>query len=203
MATALNSEMTTNGAAAMIEDGIPYRVEFTIEGVADLLFHRWNNEAVEEKASAAKGSKAKKTDDIESYVYRDTSNHICLPGEYVRQAAIAAAKFRQDPRSPRKSAMDLFKAALVNLTPLADLGVDTWDYLDRRRVVIQRNAVTRTRPAMLTGWRAEFIFMVNLPEYVAPSTLHEVLNAAGRLVGVGDFRPTYGRFVVKSYDILP
>lgn len=203
MATALSKETTTNGAADMIEEGIPYRVEFTIEGTADLLFHRWNNEAVEEKASAAKGSKAKKTDDIESYVYRDTNRHICLPGEYVRQSAIMAAKFRQDPRSPRKSAMDLFKAALINLTPLADLGVDTWDYLDKRRVVIQRSAITRTRPAMLTGWRAEFIFMVNLPEYINPAMLHEVLNAAGRLVGVGDFRPTYGRFVVKSFDILP
>lgn len=201
MNTTALSEVT-NGAADTIEEGIPYRVEITIEGVADLLFHRWNNEAVAEKASAAKGSNAKKEDNIESYVYRNTNNHICLPGEYVRQAAIAAAKFKQDPRSPRKSAMDLFKAALVNLTPLADLGVDSWDYLDRRRVVIQRSAVTRARPAMLAGWRAEFVLMVNLPEYITPTLLHEVISSAGKLVGVGDFRPTYGRFLVKSFDVL-
>ena len=199
-ATAL-AEMT-NGAETLISEGYPYRAEVTIEGVADLLFHRWNNEAVEEKAKAAKGSTAKKTDDVESYVYRTPGGNIALPGEYLRQATIHAAKFRQDPRSPRKSAMDLFKAAIVSLTVAADLGSETWDYLDRRRVVVQRAAVTRTRPAMLTGWRATFQLMCNLPEYSPPQVLNEVIANAGRLVGVGDFRPTYGRFVVTHFGLL-
>ncbi|MBK9944376.1 MAG: hypothetical protein IPP13_22480 [Kouleothrix sp.] len=192
----------SNGAEPAIAEGYPYRVEITIEGVADLLFHRWNNEAVEEKAKAAKGSTAKKTDDIESYVYRAPNGNIALPGEYLRQATIHAAKFRQDPRSPRKSAMDLFKAAIVNLTPVADLGSASWDYLDRRRVVVQRAAVTRTRPAMLAGWRATFELLCNLPEYIPPQMLNEVISNAGRLVGVGDFRPTYGRFVVAHFGVL-
>lgn len=199
-ATAL-AEMT-NGAETLISEGYPYRAEVTIEGVADLLFHRWNNEAVEEKAKAAKGSTAKKTDDVKSYVYRTPGGNIALPGEYLRQATIHAAKFRQDPRSPRKSAMDLFKAAIVSLTVAADLGSETWDYLDRRRVVVQRAAVTRTRPAMLTGWRATFQLMCNLPEYIPPQVLNEVIANAGRLVGVGDFRPTYGRFVVTHFGLL-
>lgn len=192
----------TNGAAETIGLSFPYRVEVAIEGVADLLFHRWNDEAVAAKAAAAKGSAAKKTDDIESYVYRTPRRTLALPGEYLRQATIHAAKFRQDPRSPRKSAMDLFKAGVVSLTPLADLGVETWDYEDRRRVVVQRNAVTRVRPAMLAGWKATFILLVNLPEYIPPPVLHEVMSAAGRLIGVGDFRPTFGRFLVQRFEVL-
>ena len=202
MTTATALAELTNGAETLISEGYPYRAEVTIEGVADLLFHRWNNEAVEEKAKAAKGSTAKKTDDIESYVYRTPGGNIALPGEYLRQATIHAAKFRQDPRSPRKSAMDLFKAAIVSLTVAADLGAESWDYLDRRRVVVQRAAVTRTRPAMLTGWRATFQLMCNLPEYIPPQVLNEVIANAGRLVGVGDFRPTYGRFVVTHFGLL-
>lgn len=193
---------TTNGAEYTIELSIPYRAEVQIEGVADLLFHRWNNESVEAKATAAKGSKAKKQDDIESYVYRTPGGNLALPGEYLRQATINAAKYRQDPRSPRKSAMDLFKAAIVSLTPLADLGTAEWDYLDRRRAVVQRNGITRTRPAMLTGWRATFVLMCNLPEYVTPPMLHETITQAGRLVGVGDFRPSYGRFSVQRFEML-
>lgn len=200
--TATHLRDVTNGAAVTIEAGFPYRAEVTIEGVADLLFHRWNDEAVAEKAAAAKGSKAKKEDDVESYVYRLSSGNLALPGEYLRQATIHAAKFRQDPRSPRKSAMDLFKAAIVSLTPLADLGVASWDYLDRRRVVVQRAAVTRTRPAMLLGWRATFVLMCNLPEYVSPQLLNETIAAAGRLIGVGDFRPTYGRYTVTRFEVL-
>lgn len=193
----------TNGAEDIISAGLPYQVSVTIQGAADFLFHRWNNEAVEAKAKAAKGSKAKKSDDIESYVYRNDAGELAIPGEYLRMAIIGAAKFRQDPRSPRKSAMDLFKAAVISLTPLASLGTDTWSYEDRRRVVVQRNAITRVRPAMHAGWKASFDLQVNIPEYVDPNILRETIEVAGRLIGVGDFRPTFGRFGVVNYSVLP
>lgn len=192
----------TNGACNSIDQTIPYRVELAIRGDADLLFHRWNCEAVEAKAKAAKGSSAKKTDDVESYVYRNGGGELCIPGEYLRQAIIAAAKYRQDPRSPRKSAMDLVKAAVVSLTPLASLGVSDWDYEHRCRVQVQRNGVTRVRPAISAGWTATFILMVNLPEYVSSGMLHGLVSDAGRLIGIADFRPTYGRFHVVRFDVL-
>lgn len=198
-ATAIGPE-STNGAAHDIEYTEPYIAHVRITGIADLLFHRWNCEAVEEKSKAAKGSKAKKTDNIESYVYRNADGEICLPGEYLRQAVIHAAKFRQDPRSPRKSAMDLFKAGVVSLVQLASLGKDTWDYEHRCRVTIQRNGITRCRPAMLSGWEADISLLVNTPEYIRPADLHDVIANAGKLVGVGDFRPSYGRFLVSSYS---
>lgn len=181
---------------------IPYRVGVTIEGVAPILFHAWNVESVESKGKAAKGSKEKKTDDTESYVYRNDKKEICIPGEYLRGAIIGSAKFKQDPRSPRKSAADLYKAAIVSLTPLASLGSKEWDYLDRRRVTIQRNAITRSRPAFKEGWKATFILMVNLPEYISPSTLNETITQAGKLIGLADFRPSFGRFVITEFEVL-
>jgi hypothetical protein len=199
--TAIGPEVT-NGALATIDISIPYIVRARIVGVADLLFHRWNCEAVDAKAKSAKGSKAKKSDDLESYVYRDDAGELALPGEYVRQSIIHAAKFRQDPRSPRKSAMDLFKAGVIGLTPLATFGVKDWDYEHRCRVTIQRNGITRCRPALKAGWTVEVDLMVNLPEYIAPDALQDVLVNAGRLIGVGDFRPTYGRFAIRQFDAL-
>lgn len=192
----------TNGAKPVIDASAPYIANARIVGVADLLFHRWNVEAVEAKGKAAKGSKAKKSDDIESYVYRNDGNELCVPGEYVRQAVIHAAKFRQDPRSPRKSAMDLFKAGVVALTPLASLGASVWDYEHRCRVQVQRAGVTRCRPAMKVGWSIEVQLLVNLPEYIPPDVLHDVLVNAGRLIGLADFRPTYGRFQVTGFEVL-
>jgi hypothetical protein len=193
---------TTNGGKTAIEYAIPYIATVRIVGVADMLFHRWNVEGVESKARAAKGSKAKKSDDLESYVYRDEPGDLALPGEYLRQAVIHAAKFRQDPRSPRKSAMDLYKAGVVCLTPLASLGVRAWDYEDKRRVMIQRNGITRVRPALKAGWSAEVQLMINLPEYIPPDALQDVITNAGRLIGLADFRPTYGRFAVQRFEIL-
>ena len=193
---------TTNGGKKAIEDGLPYAVDVVVEGASDLLFHRWNCESVDAKSKAAKNSKAKKEDDIESYVWRDTDGKLCIPGEYFRQSIIHAAKFKQDPRSPRKSAMDLFKAGIVSLTTLAPLGVKQWDYLDTRRVTVQRAGINRTRPAMRVGWSTQLQFQVLTPEYIDPTLFQDVLNTAGRLVGVGDFRPTYGRFFIKKFEVL-
>ena len=190
-----------NGGEKAIAAEEPYIVALAIEGSAPLLFHRWDNEAIEEKAKARKNSKAKKEDNIESYVYRNETGEICVPGEYLRQAIIHAAKFRQDPRSPRKSAMDLFKAGVASLTELASLGSSEWDYLDKRRVTVQRSGITRIRPAMTKGWKAEFEFQVLLPEYIDTALFHDVLTQAGRLIGIGDFRPTYGRFMVTDFKV--
>lgn len=191
----------TNGGKSTIEASIPYVVHVTAEGASDILFHRWNCESVEAKSKAAKNSKAKKEDDIESYVWRNADNELCIPGEYFRQSIIHAAKFKQDPRSPRKSAMDLFKAGVVTLTPLASLGSVDWDYLDTRRVTIQKAGVNRTRPAMRQGWSVDLEFQILTPEYIDPALFQDVLSTAGRLVGVGDFRPTYGRFFVSNYEL--
>lgn len=197
-ATAVNEP--TNGALPVVEASRPYTVRVVVEGVADLLFHRWNTEAVEEKAKAPKGSKAKRQDDLETYVWRDENGYLALPGEYLRQSIIRAAKYRQDPRSPRKSAQDLVKVALLVEPVLASLGVKDWDYEHRARVRVQQSAITRVRPAIKRGWRAEFFITVLLPEYIDPHLLHQLLTDAGRLEGVGDFRPTYGRFAVVLFE---
>src|SRR5436190_11110994 len=103
----IGGEVPTNGAASTIATEEPYIAEITIQGVADLLFHKWNVEAIQSKADAAKGSKAKKSDDIGTFVFRNDKSELCLPGRYLCAAIVKAAKFRQDPRSPRKSAEDL------------------------------------------------------------------------------------------------
>ena len=192
----------TNGAKEIISHSEPFTVEVTLQGTVDILFHRWNCEAIEEKGRAAKNSKGKKTDDIESYVYRNDKNEICIPGDYLRGSIINAAKFRQDPRSPRKSAMDLFKAGIIVMTPLASLGIKKWDYLHKGRVTIQRQGVNRIRPAMKAGWQVTFEVMSVLPEYIDANTLRETIEQAGRLIGLADYRPSFGRFGIINFKVL-
>jgi hypothetical protein len=54
-ATAIGGDVT-NGATNAIAAGAPYIVRVNVVGTADLLFHRWNCDAVAEKSKAAKGS---------------------------------------------------------------------------------------------------------------------------------------------------
>lgn len=196
------------GITGVAEETIlrPYVVAVTIEGTADILLHRYSVDSVKTKGAASKGSKEKKTDDVESYVYRDADDHICVPGRYAHRAMVEAARFHQDPRSPRKMAKDLIQAAIAVgplLAPIRTVGNHTptadWDYLDRQRVVVQRAAVTRERPAFREGWTADFEISVLLPEYVSTAFVHRLLSDAGRFVGLGDFRPTYGRFNIVAF----
>lgn len=203
---------TTNGSTAVApvsndaEDLIaltrPYRVSVAIEGESTYLYHRYSPEAVAEQAGGGKGSKVRKTDNVESYVYRDADGTLAIPGIQLRAAICGAARYLQDPRSPRKSAMDLFKAIVISLTENAPVGKTTWDFLDQQRAVVMRSAITRVRPALLPGWKAEFILMVTRPEYLAPEVLRRVINDAGQVCGLGDFRPTYGRFGVNKFELL-
>jgi hypothetical protein len=195
----------SNDAAHILAFEEPYTAVVGIEGTAPLLYHAWSIEAVAEKAAAKKGSKAKKTDNVESYLHRvsDTDRRIGIPGNAFHSTLAVAAKYMQDPRSPRKSAMDLVKAGIIVTTFVAPLIPDTTepDYIDRRRVVIQRSAITRERPAMQAGWRAEFELTIGTPEYIDRLFLQQLIGNAGRLVGLLDFRPTFGRFSVVKFEI--
>lgn len=201
----------SNDAAFAIETQIPYTAEVTIRGICPVLFHRYSVESVEAKGKAAKNSEAKKTDDIESYVYRNADDHICLPGLYVTGSMTdrrnGAAKYRQDPRSPRKSALDLYKAGVIPISALAPVTnsggqlATTWDYLDKRRVVVGQSAIARVRPAFTEGWTATVDLLVTTPEYISPTDLLDCLSLGGKLVGVADFRPTFGRFQVVKFAV--
>jgi hypothetical protein len=190
----------SNDGETVIGMATPYVARVTIEGVCPILFHRYSVEAVKTKSGAGKNSKAKSEDDVESYVYRDDHGELCVPGSALKGALVGAARSRQDPRSPRKSAMDLYKAIIVPLTDLASTGKKVWDFLDQRRAVIQRNGICRTRPALAKGWRATFDVLVQAPEYLDPASLNALVADAGRLQGVCDHRPTYGRFQVVSFE---
>jgi hypothetical protein len=180
----------TNGAEETIRNGHPYRVEVTLQSVCPLLFHRWNCEAVQEKADAPKGSKSKKTDNLESYVYRNENNEISIPSTYLRGALLEQAKFLQDPRSPRKCARDLFKAGVLQLTPLASIGKTTGF-----REQGQGCGSEKRHHAILAGVQrleSHLLMMVILPEYITRDMLHEALVNAGRF----QVLPTLGRLIV-------
>lgn len=193
-------DQSTNGAKPLVDMTKPYIADVTLVGTAPLLFHAWNVEAVAEKAGAAKGSKAKKTDDVESYVYRTTDGRLGLPGKNLHASLIEAGRSMQDPRSPRKSLRDMVRAGLVALDIVAPFIPDTdhWDYEDKQRVTVQRAGITRVRPAMREGWTCAFRLLVNLPEYLNEQLLTTLIGNAGRFSGLCDFRPTYGRFAVKG-----
>jgi hypothetical protein len=176
-----------------------YSVAVKIIGTSPLLSHRYDVQSVKEKGAAAKNSATKKTDDIESYLYRE-GKQIGVPAKNIVACLREAARSVPDPRSPRKSARDLVATGIGVEPWIALLGKTTWDYLDEQRVVVQRAAVARVRPAFNTGWTLNFRILVKAPEYVNEQWLHELVERAGRFQGLLDGRNIgYGLFRVVSY----
>lgn len=195
------SRLDPKGAKGVVSFAQPFAVAVRIIGTTPMLLHRYDCEAVETKGKAKKGSAEKKSDNVESYVYRNKAGEIVIPGTYLKSACVESARFAQDPRSPRKSARDLFRAG-IRVAGEASLGKKTWDYLDARRVRVNNAAITRMRPAFAEGWILDFTIEVLLPEYIGFDLLNEVVVRAGRTIGLADFRPDFGTFMVSKFEML-
>lgn len=185
--------------------GQPYRVHVTIEGSADMMFHKWNN-APEVKEPGVKNPTVK--DNPELSVYRDDNGLICLPSTYIVRSIVEAGRFYQDPRNKKARAKELVQATVIGnemLMPITPAGekkhAKDWDYLDRRRVTIQRAAITRTRPAFKTGWTCSMSFSILAPALIPTNFFRALVDTAGSFVGVGDFRPSFGRFKVVKWEV--
>lgn len=69
-------------------------------------------------------------------------------------------------------------------------------FWDRRSAKIQKNTVQRTRP-IFRNWKLRFK-VHHLPDVVDDSAVREAVEVAGRLIGLSDNRPKYGRFEVLN-----
>jgi hypothetical protein len=185
------------GVVVPADESAYYRVK--IKGVDPILFHAYDVEAVEAKGKLKKGDEGKKTDNIESYLYRGKKNDLVLPGLNFKAALCESAKSYKDPRSPRKSMKDLVRAG-IKCREDASFGVNSWDYIDKRGACVQMSRITRQRPALNAGWELEIPIEVLLPEYINEEQVHQLVHNAGRVVGLCDFRPDFGLFRIMSFE---
>lgn len=180
-------------------------IVFTIQGVAPLLMHSdvtANPLSEGAKALKAVTSKREKTD--EDYVeisrlefiyscYFDDGRYIipaanieaCLLvsakmfklGTIIKQALIipddAAFKFPDDKKEPEQ----LFANK---------------KYIDIWTVKVQQSKNVRTRP-IFHEWKCSFEAYLDTDK-MNPEQLKDIIINAGRYVGLGDYRPRFGRF---------
>lgn len=110
-----------------------------------------------------------------------------------------------------KTYKDLFQANVV-VDPLdiphniavpeeLDCDADKVLYLDMRPVIIQRSRVVRLRPTFKPGW--ELSFTINILDDEVPfQMVNDILVQAGKAVGIGDYRPRFGRFMVTKFELV-
>ena len=173
----------------------------TIEGTAPLLMHRFDEIAQAQlsgEVKKTKGAKETPAEQAERAAYRLENGNLYLPAEALYNALVKSAAGLKVTGGRGKT----YKASAqgnLNITPeYIDLGVK--DYaIDTRTARIQRTACLRSRPR-LDKWRATFTVELFDEDLTPKEVLAEMIATAGQQVGVLDYRPRFGRFMVTRFE---
>lgn len=190
-----------------------YTVSCTIEGIAPLMQHRFPMPDLEDQSKGGHRSTGGKdyTQEWRGYFYSDGDSQIYQPASHIEGALIKAAVSYKVAGKRGKTYKDLFQANVFidpqniphdgfTVPEELDTDADKPLYLDARPVVVQRARVVRIRPCFKAGWKLSFEIQV-IDDEIQPGLLQDVLTLAGKAVGIGDYRPRFGRFNVTHFEV--
>lgn len=189
------------------------KFRLTCVGVEPLLMHnaRLSDplDEIAKKMKAVSGKRKKTDDDHEEMgrlehmggLYLDSEFGPFIPGQNFERMLVDAAK--------KVKLGTAVKSALIvetNVNPLiykgprtvADLWADS-NFVHRSSAKVGTSRVQRTRP-MFRQWEVSADGYLDT-EQINPAELHQIVDIGGRLIGLGDWRPRFGRFT-GTLDML-
>lgn len=136
-------------------------------------------------------------------LYLDDKGHPCWPSENLESMLISAAKKTRKGTDAKVGIFIEDNAPVIYEGPKTAEGLwkykafDNNPFISRVPVVVNRARVMRTRP-IFYEW--SLCFDVNfLPDMFDSDQLVDIVATAGRIVGLSDWRPKYGRFeIIKA-----
>lgn len=137
----------------------------------------------------------------EAQLYHDPEIGPYIPGANVETCLRDSGKItRQGTAVVRAVVVSEDKLPLVYDGPRGNNGrgtQDIWEanYKDLRRVGNQQNSVMRCRP-MFSGWSLRVPVLLE-QSILDRRDLLEIADRAGQMIGLGDYRPRFGRFTVE------
>ncbi|MGI9306786.1 MAG: hypothetical protein ACR2P5_05715 [Gammaproteobacteria bacterium] len=193
-------------------------IKAKIRGVRPLLMHNGalvDSQTEHAKAKSALAKKKPQTDadkdaiarlDFVGALYVDESGKIIIPDvNLLAVIAAGATKFKKGKDA--KAGVFVSDHGVFDFqdSKIKNDGKGTvetlWKsgkYTDRRRVVIQRNAIMKVRPRF-DKWTCDFVLDID-DEICNPDEVKIWLEMGGKRAGLGDFRPQFGRFEVEKFS---
>lgn len=180
----------------------PEVATFTIIGMSPLL---QNNPAdfigKSESSDLAAGKKVyDDEDEAKRRLYLSPDGEVCHPCEAFTKAMVKAVAGKKFGKMFATSAI---KGSVFITEPHAliidEKGKPAKYHVDRRPVVVGKARILRCRPCF-SNWRMKVAFEIDAA-ILQPSQVKESLALAGRIIGIGDYRPEkgggFGRFTVQ------
>jgi len=172
------------------------RIHVVLRGVQPLLMHAPN--AIGAPASKKRVTSYDPEEEAAAALYKDPGGVIGVPNLVVLGAIREAAKEHKAAGKGRRTLKQFVLSGIRIYPDLIPIAPQEWT-VDARPVVVQRARVMRWRPKF-EGWSLKFDLEIVDPAVFTPSTVRDVLEDAGRFVGLCDFRPLFGTFEVEEFE---
>jgi hypothetical protein len=182
----------------------------TLTGVVPLLLH--NGQLADPLNPATRAlkevtSRKKKTDEDTAEIrhlewlgsmYLTESRKPCMPADNVLALIIAGAKKDKNGNEAKSGVMqapghELFELIYTGPRDLDALYADP-RFVDCRSAKVNMSRVMRTRP-IFRDWALQIALLFN-EDVIDEHVIQQALEISGERVGLGDYRPRFGRFLV-------
>lgn len=173
------------------------RITGKLEGVAPLLFSRMYQDL---EGPGGKPSPEEKMLEPTLKLHRDERGCF-IPGSMFKQAILGGAKLG-NVKDGRRSYATTLEATLFIDGPLylgKEIFDDVFESWGRRPPGPRGAAIIIRYPRFVIGWVAPFSCILTAGDSHTVEAVKQSLDAAGLLVGIGSWRPEYGRFVVREF----
>jgi hypothetical protein len=180
-------------------------VDVEIKGVAPLLQHNIDGG---EQQMLGKGKRktsgvANDEEEWKRFLYRaDGTGRLGHPSSALESLFVKAARdFKADKR---RTMAEIAKATMFcNETLFEIVGKTGPDRVNRSSVVNPntRGRGFRYRPEFDAGWIGRVSITIADLELMPEPRAKEILEHGGRLIGIGDWRPKFGRFIVTKWKV--
>jgi|SRR5215831_10749490 len=181
-------------------------IDLTIEGITPLIMDRFYNELLEGKTSGTtnKGQEETPLEQARKKLYLNKEGKPYLPAVYLFRSIIGAGRFIKIGKRQLSTRDETIVPSFLSLIGIEYpiISREGWR-VDGRGIVNQqtKSRVMCYRP-IFDDWRVSFSMDLDTAEG-KPSTARELVDRAGRAIGVGVMRPSrgngYGQFKVISW----
>jgi len=174
------------------------KISVEVEGISPLLINRFRDTSIDTQSKKRTGSIKERVLEDKLYLY-DGKPHI--PSIYLRNCIVEAGKqFKITGKG--KSTYSKLLGSTIDVNP--DNILIQGGYMPFRVAAVNpmtkgRMMVTRPR---FDKWKCKFEVILN-DDSVPAGVLNELIEHAGRYVGIGDWRPEkkgmFGKFMITSF----
>jgi hypothetical protein len=181
--------------------------EVGIESISPMLHHGSQNVGMEKESLKKKGGIALMGDPEEwkKTIYFDEEIGVYMPAISLEASFVNAAK--QFKISGRTTATKYFKSGVFIMDEKLDFTVNGKKIKSLDEVEVDKRTVknpsTKGRNvryrAIFKKWQSHFKVLLSADDFISNELLKEVIEFAGMYIGVGDYRPRFGRYKITSF----